>query len=96
MSILTPRCQTCAAALEGFEGEPYCPDCTAYRLRLPDLQDEPGAEEGYLEWLRELEHFEELADLTAWAQATLPAAVMPCVCTDRRCLRCRVAAIVGV
>jgi hypothetical protein len=26
---------------------------------LPDLADEPGAEQGYLDWLRQREHHEE-------------------------------------
>jgi hypothetical protein len=36
-----------------------------------------------------------VAVLLAWARATLPAPVLPCVCTDGTCLRCRVAAVVG-
>jgi hypothetical protein len=58
------------------------------------LPDDPSLWEGYEQWLGELAAREEQADLLEWARQTLPGPVMPCVCTDKTCLRCRVAAIV--
>jgi hypothetical protein len=59
-----------------------------------DGRDNPSLWQRYEAWLGERAAAEELADLVAWAQATLPAPVMPCVCCNFTCLRCRVAAIV--
>jgi hypothetical protein len=62
---------------------------------LPDLQDVPDAEAGYLDWLREREQCEEWHDLMEWARQTLTCAPLPCTCLRTlRCLRCRVAALV--
>jgi hypothetical protein len=62
--------------------------------RLPDLAHEPGAEQGYLEWISERMVDEELADLREWARQSLLCAPLPCVCLNKTCLRCRVQAIV--
>jgi hypothetical protein len=59
-----------------------------------DLQSVPDAARGYEAWLRDMERGEEWYDLVTWARATLPAPVMPCVCLDRRCLRCRISSLV--
>jgi hypothetical protein len=60
-----------------------------------DAAADPSVWDGYEQWLAERAESEELADLRQWALATLPAEVMPCVCVDMTCLRCRVAAVVG-
>jgi hypothetical protein len=62
---------------------------------LPDLADEPGAAQGYEEWISQRMIDEELADLIQWARQTLLCAPLPCVCLNRTCLRCRVDAIVN-
>jgi hypothetical protein len=62
--------------------------------RLPDLQDVPDAAAAYEAWISERMLDEELSDIKEWCRLTLACAPLPCVCLNRTCLRCRVAALV--
>ena len=55
-----------------------------------DAADEADLWAGYRAWCAAT----AAGDLLEWARATLPAPVLPCVCCDGGCLRCRVAALV--
>jgi hypothetical protein len=107
-----PRCRRCAGPLETYDGEPFCSDCTAFRVVhladgepevdlvdgapavLPSFPDDPEPA-AYREWRRQADDAWNRAVLLAWAEATLPAPVLPCACTDATCLRCQAAAAVA-
>jgi uncharacterized Zn finger protein (UPF0148 family) len=57
---MTPCCENCGGQLEEFEGEPYCPDCTAWEVEEEMRQADAEAAD-YRQWEAE----QAAADLAA-------------------------------
>ncbi len=45
-------------------------------------------------WRLEVAERDAMQVLLEWARQSLPGPVVPCSCTDGRCVRCRVAAVI--